>query len=280
MDKGIAFRCMPRLILPCLFLYIVNGQTYTDMSNLYTDIFTSHQKSFIPNSDFSTALNVTLKLYLLAIVRFDEVDETVDVSTGIKLTWADAGLNWNPSSYGNAEFIIVRHTDVWTPKFVLVNSVETYEPIGKDYDVFVTIYYNGSVSIANGDVMSAKCTANVYKFPFDSQTCDLNFVVWGISANNINLIADSYPVGLSFYTPNSDWSPESSTGETLLWNGYSNFKRTFTVKRAPLYYNIVVACPTILFSLLRSKTKNEQSFQILWIKDTMETAIISYTTSV
>ncbi|CAC5385218.1 CHRNA9 [Mytilus coruscus] len=250
MDAGIAFRYMPRLILPCLFFYIVNGQTYTDINNLYTDIFTSHQKSFIPNFDFSAALNVTLKLYLMAIVRFDEVDETVDVSTGIIVAWADAGSNWNPSSYGNAEYIIVPHTDVWTPKFELVNSVETYEPIGKDYDLFVTIYYNGSVSIGNGDVMSAKCTANVYKFPFDSQTCDLNFVVWGISVNDINLKADSNPSDLSFYTSNSDWSLESCTGETIIYNGYSNFKMTFTIKRAPLYYNIVIACPTILFSLL------------------------------
>ena len=250
MNEGIAFRCMPRLILPCLFFYIVNGQTYTDINNLYTNIFTSHQKSFLPNSDYSTALNVTFELYLMAIVRFDEVDETVDVSTGIKLTWTDAGFNWTPSSYGNAEFIIVRHTDVWTPKFVLTNSVETYESIGKGYDVFVTIYYNGTVVLANGDVMSATCAANVYKFPFDSQTCDLNFVVWGISATNINLIADSNPVDLSFYRPNSDWSLESSTGESIIWNGYSNLKMTFTVKRAPLYYIIVVACPTILFSLL------------------------------
>ncbi|CAC5392659.1 unnamed protein product [Mytilus coruscus] len=224
--------------------------TYNDIDTLYTDIFASHQKSFIPNSDFSTALNVTVKLYLMAIVRFDEVDENVDVSIGIEVRWDDAGFNWNPSSYGNAEYIIMSHTDVWTPKLVLVNSVETYEPIGKNYDLFVTIYYNGSVSIANGDVMSAKCTSNVYKFPFDSQTCDLNFVVWGISANDINLKADSNPVDLSFYTPNSDWSLESYTGETIVNNGYSNFKMTFTVKRAPLYYNIVVACPTILFSLL------------------------------
>ncbi|CAC5392660.1 unnamed protein product [Mytilus coruscus] len=98
--------------------------------------------------------------------------------------------------------------------------------------------------------MSSKCTANVYKFPYDSQTCDLNFVVWGILANDINFIADSNPVDVSFYTPNSDWSLESYKGETLLWNGYSNFKMTFTIKNAPLYHNIVVACPTILFSLL------------------------------
>ncbi|CAC5385217.1 unnamed protein product [Mytilus coruscus] len=98
--------------------------------------------------------------------------------------------------------------------------------------------------------MSSKCTANVYKFRFDSQTCDLNFVVLGILANDINLIADSNPVDISFFTPNPDWSLEFYKGETLLRNGYSNFKMTFTIKRALLYYNIVVACPTISFSLL------------------------------
>ncbi|XP_071145101.1 acetylcholine receptor subunit alpha-1-B-like [Mytilus edulis] len=250
MDDQIAIRYMSSWILLCISFNVANGQTSTDINKLYTDIFTSYQKSVVPNSDFSTALNVKLRMYLMTISRFNEVEETLDTATGMIATWTDSGFTWDPSSYGNAEYIIVPHTDVWTPKFVLTNSVETYEPIGGGNDLFVTINYNGSVSIAYGDVMSSKCTANVYKFPFDSQTCYLNFVVWGIAASDINLIADSIPVDLSFYTPNSDWSLESYKGETLLWNGYSNFKMTFTIKRAPLYYNIVVACPTLLFSIL------------------------------
>ncbi|CAG2256792.1 unnamed protein product [Mytilus edulis] len=128
------------------------------MRQLYTDIFTSYQPSILPNSDFSAPLQITLSPYLMTITQFQEVEETLDVALGLICTWVDDGFSWTPSSYGNAEYIIVPHTDVWTPKFVLVNSVETYEPLAGDNDIFATIYSNGTMSIVYGDVLSSKLT--------------------------------------------------------------------------------------------------------------------------
>ncbi|CAC5407628.1 unnamed protein product [Mytilus coruscus] len=236
-------------ILSCILFHVVNGQTSTNIKQLYTDIFTSHQKSVIPNFNFSQPLEITVKLFLLTITRFDEVDETLDTGVAIQTTWNDDGISWKPSSYGNAESIVVPHTDIWTPKLVLLNSIETYEPLGGDNDLLGTVRHNGSSTIIVGDVLSSKCTPNIYKFPFDSQTCQLLFVVWGSTINDIHLKADPDPVDINFFKPNSDWTLQSYQGETYLWHGYDVFEISLTIKRAPLYYNIVVSCPTILFGL-------------------------------
>ncbi|CAG2217711.1 unnamed protein product [Mytilus edulis] len=185
------------LILSCILFNVVNGQTSTDIKQLYTDVFITHQKAVIPNSNFSKPLEVTLKVFLLTITRFDEVDETLDTGVAILTTWNNDGISWNPSSYGNAESIVVSKTDIWTPKLVLLNSVETYEPLGENNDNLGTVLYNGSSSIFLGDLLSSKCKTNIYKFPFDTQTCVLSFVVWGLTHKEVTLTADPYPVDVT-----------------------------------------------------------------------------------
>lgn len=238
------------LILSCILFNVVNGQTSTDIKQLYTDVFITHQKAVIPNSNFSKPLEVTLKVFLLTITRFDEVDETLDTGVAILTTWNNDGISWNPSSYGNAESIVVSKTDIWTPKLVLLNSVETYEPLGENNDNLGTVLYNGSSSIFLGDLLSSKCKTNIYKFPFDTQTCVLSFVVWGLTHKEVTLTADPYPVDVTYFIPNSDWTLQSYQSRTYLLGAFDILELSLTIKRAPLYYTIVVGCPTILFGLL------------------------------
>ncbi|CAG2226820.1 unnamed protein product [Mytilus edulis] len=138
-----------------------------------------------------------------------EVDQTLDLAAGLSASWIDEDLSWNPSSYGNAQDIVVPLTDVWTPKFLLVNSVATYEPLGGDNANFATLENTGEVAIFVSDVLSSKCTTNIYKFPFDSQTCYLRFFVLSMTSKTVTLNPASNPVQLSFFTPNSDWSLQS-----------------------------------------------------------------------
>ncbi|XP_052083476.1 acetylcholine receptor subunit alpha-1-B-like [Mytilus californianus] len=236
--------------LCAILLNAVRCQSKSNIKQLYSDVFSNYQKSIVPNSDFSSPLNITLTIYLVTIIRFQEVDQTLELTAGLGATWTDEDLTWTPSSYGNAQDIVVPVTDIWTPKFALVNSVETYEPLGGDNANFATINYTGGVNIFTADVLASKCTTNIYKFPFDSQTCYLIFNVVGMPVNIVTLNSVSDPVELSFFTPNSDWSLQSYKGETSNWNGYSIFTFTLTIQRAPLYYTVLVCVPTILFGLL------------------------------
>ncbi|CAC5385192.1 unnamed protein product [Mytilus coruscus] len=237
----------------CIFLFGIlssgNSQTLSDMKQLYSDIFANHQKSLIPNSDFSSPLEVKLQFHLMTITQFREVEETLQIAGGISAFWTDGEFAWTPSSYGNAEYIIVPHTIVWTPRLVLLNSVGTLQPLGLGNELSVTIDYNGSTTVSFGEVLSSKCSTDIYKFPFDSQTCELEFAAWGVYARDIRLLAVSNPIDLSFFTPNSDWDLVSNN-VTHPSTGYSIFKIELTLKRSSLYYTVIVICPFILFSIL------------------------------
>lgn len=244
---------MLHLHIVCLFVWIntIWGQTLTDTKQLYTDVFANLQKEVVPNLDQSQPLNVSVKFALVNIVNFDETQEKIVIIGSARMTWTDSGISWNPATYGNKQSIPISSKNIWTPSLTLINAIDSLEPIDKGIDFNVNIFYNGEVSLSSGGVLAAKCTVDISKFPFDSQTCKFQFCVWNTIASDVMLYTDtSEPFSLDFYTENSDWSLQSYSAKTHVWNHFSVYDITFTIKRRPLYYSIIVICPTMLFVAL------------------------------
>ncbi|VDI72629.1 Hypothetical predicted protein [Mytilus galloprovincialis] len=191
-----------------------------------------------------------MTFYLMSITKFEEIDETIVVLGGLHCDWNDAGISWNPSSYGNIPYIILSSKHIWKPPMTLVNAVDILSPIEGNTDNLATIFSDGNVSLGLGGILSAKCTTDISKFPYDSQTCNLKFAVWGLSAETAVLIESSDPISMLFYTPNSNWNLTSYHSRGVIWNQYSTFEIFLTIKRESLYYSVMVVCPTILFGLL------------------------------
>jgi hypothetical protein len=205
----------------------------------------------VPNLDQSQPLNISVRFYLINIAKFDETQETIVVIGSALMNWTDGGISWNPASYGNKQSIPISNKNIWTPSLILTNAIDALEPIDKDTDFNVNIFYNGTVYLSSGGVLAAKCTVDISKFPFDSQTCTLQFTVWNTYASDVMLYTDtSNPFSLDFYTDHSDWSLQSHSAEAYVWNNFSVYEIKFTINRHPLYYSIIVICPTTLFVAL------------------------------
>jgi len=244
--------CMHILVLGLILsVYLTWGKTLTDTKQLYTDVFANLQKNVIPALDQSKPLDISLKFYLVTISRFVEAEETIVVVGAVEMIWTDGGISWNPASYGNKQSIPLSNNNIWTPSLTLVNSVNTLAPIDGDTKFNVNIMSNGTISSIVGGVLSVKCTNDISKFPFDSQTCILDFTTWNVFSSDItlSLVPDS-PVDLSFYGRNPDWILQSCSARTSTLGSYPKYKITLTIKREPLYYSMMVVCPTLLFGLL------------------------------
>lgn len=234
-----------------LWINVICGQTLTDTKQLYTDVFANLQKEVVPNLDQSQPLNISVRFFLINIAKFDETQETIVVIGSALMNWTDGGISWNPASYGNKQSIPISNKNIWTPSLMLTNAIDALEPIDKDTDFNVNIFYNGTVYLSSGGVLAAKCTVDISKFPFDSQTCTLQFTDWNTYASDVMLYTDtSDPFSLDFYTHHSDWGLQSHSAETYVWNNISVYEIKFTINRHPLYYSIIVICPTTLFVAL------------------------------
>ncbi|XP_063408798.1 acetylcholine receptor subunit beta-type lev-1-like [Mytilus trossulus] len=191
-----------------------------------------------------------MTFYMMSINKFEEIDETIEVLGGLHCEWNDAGISWNPNSYGNIPYTIVSSKHIWKPPMILVNAVDNLAPIGGSINNLATIYSDGNVTLGLGGILSAKCTTDISKFPYDSQTCNLKFAVWGLSNETAVLTESSDPISMLFYTPNSNWDLTSYHSRAVIWNHYSTFEIFLTIKRESLYYSVMVVCPTTLFGLL------------------------------
>jgi hypothetical protein len=233
-------------LLPC----VVQSQSLTDAKTLQTDLFTGYKKGVRPVLNQSVPLNIGINFVLSSFNSFSEVDETLSLTAGLGLNWTDASLNWNPSSYGNLYTTIIDPVEIWTPPIFLVNRVDALESIGSDTKFYTTLVYSGQVIYAPGGIMNAKCPTDISKFPFDTQTCALFIVPWGITMEHLTFTPLSDKAQLGFFTPHSDWTLQGYSTTVINMNGYSTFKVDFTMKRHPLYFSVMILLPTLLFSLL------------------------------
>lgn len=109
---------------------------------------------------------------------------------------------------------------------------------------------NGEINYSPGGVLNAKCPTDIAKFPFDEQTCDLQFVPWGLSLQYVILYPEFENIQLQYFTSHSDWKIVDHSTYLLDIGGLGCIWAHMKIKRQPLYYAIMTILPTLLFSLL------------------------------
>ncbi|CAC5393636.1 unnamed protein product [Mytilus coruscus] len=79
----------------------------------------------------------------------------------------------------------------------------------------------------------------------------IEFVTWGLTQADIPLsLAPTNSFDLTFFVPNSNWKLTGNRPYTYSLGGYSGYYVDITIQREPLYFLLMVVCPTLLFSLL------------------------------
>ena len=227
-----------------------SGQQLSDYKQLFTDVISNHQKHVVPRVNASTPLELETIFYIMTLGGFEELAETIDILGGIGLTWKDPDLTWNPSSYGGIVYMTISNSFVWNPPVILTNSINDLEPLAADTELNAIVTNDGNITVPIADVLRARCSADIFKFPYDSQKCTLQFNVWGFQETDVKFKLANTPVDESFYTPNSNWELVSISSSVRSWNGFSTYDIFITIKREPLYYSVIVICPTVAFALL------------------------------
>lgn len=227
----------------------VESQTLAQMKQLHSDVFSNLDKGVIPVSDASLPLNISITFYPSTVVDFQEVDETLVLTAGINMQWRDDGISWTPSSYGNANSILVSQDEIWSPKIILFNTVENIQLIEGDITFDTRVFSDGNVSHTFIGLYHSKCTADISKFPFDTQKCYLKFGAIGLDESVIKITSEN-GVNDAFFVTNSDWELTKIDSEVKSWNGYSSFIVTLSIKRAPLYYSVIVVMPALIFGVM------------------------------
>ncbi|KAL4230816.1 hypothetical protein ACF0H5_011190 [Mactra antiquata] len=195
-------------------------------------------------------MNVTIDLALMSIVKVDELQESVQLLTVVFVSWKDDRLVWNSSDYNNTKEIFLPVENVWHPEFFIHQPTHGNNRIG-DIERQLTHHYNsGLVKWNFVDTLTISCSFDLTQFPWDVQTCDILFVVWGYQHEHIRLKINKDFIILDFYEENSAWSMKSTKAYVAPHPHKSKVGFQFVLQRRPDFFVMTIFLPIILLSVL------------------------------
>ncbi len=161
----------------------------------------------------------------------------------------DCCLQQNISQIPGISSIAFSTKSVWTPEITCYNEVGAIYNEQWTY-IPVNITSDGQALWMPGGLLTAICPMHVTYYPFDTQSCDLNFGMWSSDITSQELVNQSFTQD-PFAISHNLWDfvklesiqtislYDESTAET-----YSSVKFRLTMKCKPTYYvvNIVVPC--------------------------------------
>ncbi|CAC5403756.1 unnamed protein product [Mytilus coruscus] len=241
------------LITSLTFLFgSVISQSNINVQNLYTLLFNAnnYNKLIRPSRNQSVPLSVHVIFTLYGISGVDEIEQKLTVTGWLEVEWTDELLSWTPSSNGGLRYIYYPQGEVWKPDISLQNGFSKLEELGSKFSS-VFIDSNGLVNWRPFQVFESKCDIDSTYFPFDRQTCHLDFVAWSLSSKDVHITQGSKGIELADdLQRHGEWKILSSSALNLAESHETKVRFTIVIQRKPLYAIINYIMPILLLSIL------------------------------
>ncbi|CAC5395357.1 CHRNB2 [Mytilus coruscus] len=241
----------------CLFIFAIfieyaYCQTDTDAKNLLTNLFTtqSYNKLVRPTTNQSNPTTIYLEFFLYGINAFDEIQQKLTTTAYLEIYWYDELLTWTPSSYGDLADIFLPQEDIWRPDIALENGFKDLESLGSKF-IHAEVDYDGLVLWKPFHVFDSKCKLDSTYFPFEKQSCNIDFIAWAFDDSEVYLEVGTDGVNTEDATDsNGQWELVSSSIVSFSDEGVSQVRATLVIKRKPLFFIINIILPIVLLSVL------------------------------
>ncbi|XP_052086270.1 neuronal acetylcholine receptor subunit beta-2-like [Mytilus californianus] len=241
----------------CLFIFAIfighaYCQTDTDAKNLLTNLFTtqSYNKLVRPTTNQSNPTTIYLEFFLYGINAFDEIQQKLTTTAYLEIYWYDELLTWTPSSYGNLADIFLPQEDIWRPDIALENGFKDLESLGSKF-IHAEVDYDGLVLWKPFHVFDSKCKLDSTYFPFEKQSCNIDFIAWAFDDSEVYLEVGTDGVNTEDASDsNGQWELVSSSIVSFSDEGVSQIRATLVIKRKPLFFIINIILPIVLLSVL------------------------------
>lgn len=210
----------------------------------------SYNNEVRPVKEWNTATNVNISVAVIAIIDFNEVKQTIVLTTKLSLIWKDELLVWDPVDFENVTHIHLSQSKVWKPYIFLENSVSKQAEIGTP-SLQVIVSNDGTVEWNPVEVFQSTCAADVRKFPFDTQKCSMVFESLGYTDKEIRMNSVEDHIDFHGSGITSGWSVVKTDMETQV-DDHSEIHIlcSLTLRRNPTYFILNIFLPIVVLSFM------------------------------
>ncbi|XP_007565073.1 5-hydroxytryptamine receptor 3A-like [Poecilia formosa] len=214
-----------------------------------------------PVKNWTTTTQVNLEMVLYGILGVDEKSQTVTTHIWVTKHWTNEFLRWNQSDFCGIDEVSVPKAKLWIPEIAIQQDASDDSSIHED--PWVIVHPDGSMFTFLRQRLTFTCRFNLYKFPFDSQRCNITFISMDSSVSSLVLgsaINDSVLMVTStqFMITQGEWGLKDielvSGNITNGWRYHSTLSYTVTLDRKPFLYviNFIIPLVYLLFLDLAS----------------------------
>ncbi|XP_055005929.1 5-hydroxytryptamine receptor 3B-like [Boleophthalmus pectinirostris] len=133
-----------------------------------SDLFTLSR----PVWNHTKPTDVLLDIIVYAILDVREIDQTMVSYVWTVQIWPNDFIRWNRDDFCGIEWVSIPVDKLWTPDITIEEMTEKDKSTPSP---FIYIKNNGSVAYKNDQVIISTCRLHIYKFPFDTQRCNLSY---------------------------------------------------------------------------------------------------------
>ncbi|XP_043285225.1 neuronal acetylcholine receptor subunit beta-2-like isoform X2 [Venturia canescens] len=147
------------------------------------------------------------------IYRKSEEDNILHFHAWVSLSWPDAHLTWEPSTWDNIKELHAWSYEIWKPDLTVFNGGEFSE---HNWDMSYTdclVSFNGTVVCVLPTKYSSHCPTDYTEWPFDKHNCSMQLGAWTFYRNEIVLNFPSDGITMSSFVANKQWDIHIERGE-------------------------------------------------------------------
>lgn len=221
----------------------------SDSQRLLHDKLVNYTKVFRPLNNQAKAIDVQLAFSLVSINEFNEREEKLTVCGMLQCRWRDEIFTWNPRDYGGVYYVVIDVGSIWVPHMTLVNPAKEIQRLDEDWHQLYVLN-TGVVYYSIGGMFSVSCPVDVTYYPWDKQFCEIWFMAYGYSNNDVNLVQSRQNVSLSLFSENGAWAVVGSKTASEPKKSIATFG--FYLERKPRFVVINILLPLILMSFMNA----------------------------
>ena len=229
----------------------MNNETLTEV-DLHRALFKFYNPDIMPIKNKSKTIEVNLEIYIMNIDNIDEKSQTFTIRAFLENSWKDEYLTWEPELYGGIKNINVQNGNIWLPDLALNNVYDSPTELGQK-DGRTIIKHTGQTVTWPYKMYKVGCKIRIRNFPFDVQTCELDFLSW-TNPYSVLKLKTSEQLSRYYFQESAEWALESyhikhyqnPYGD----DSWDHILFSFVLRRKWLFHLLNMIAPIVCISFL------------------------------
>ncbi|RVE59818.1 hypothetical protein OJAV_G00192330 [Oryzias javanicus] len=164
----------------CSYQSVLNELNFKENNDMY---ITSR-----PVLDYRHLTWVFIEMRIYAILDVREADQMFVSYIWVYLRWDNEHIHWDPDRFCGQDHILIPTKNLWMPDLTIEEMTEQDKATPSPN---LNVGYHGWVEFRNDQVVVSTCKMEVYRFPFDVQSCNISFKSIMHSDNELRLFYHS-----------------------------------------------------------------------------------------